>query len=104
MKRAKKPYFFIQEFKKRKNNGFPEPQLLAELISAVELNNWQTIKGAYIVGNQWNFVILEKLEVHKYQYFISEEFNSAKIDDLKIIYKNLLFVKNEVIDMVDAGV
>ena len=96
-----KPYFFIQEFKRKKQNSDPEPQLLAELISAVELNNWKTIKGAFIIGNDWTFVILEKLGKDKYQYFVSEDFNSAKIDDLKSIYKNLLFIKAEVIKMVD---
>ena len=98
------PYFFIQEFKRKKQNSDPESQLLAELISAVELNNWKTIKGAYIMGNWWNFVILKKLGKDKYQYFVSEDFNSAKIDDLKSIYKNLLFIKNEVIKMVDEGI
>ncbi len=97
MKTAQKPYFFIQEFKKGKENSDPEPQLLAELIAGVELNNWQSIKGAYIVGSIWNFVILEKVETNSYKYYVSENFDSSKIDDLKAIYKNLLFVKNEII-------
>ena len=54
---SEKPYFFIQEFKKGQANGYPEAQLLAELVSAVELNDWDTIKGAYIVGASWYFVI-----------------------------------------------
>jgi len=97
---SKKPYFFIQEFKKSKKNDDPQPQLLAELISAVELNDWNTIKGAYIIGENWNFVILERFEKHKYQYFVSRTFNCTNIEDLKGIYKNLLFVKNEIIEMV----
>jgi len=99
---SKKPYFFIQEFKRHEEYGNPRPQLLAELITAVELNDWQFIKGAYITGGHWHFVILEKLELHKYQYFISQNFDSTKIEDLKSIYKNLLFVKNEILAMVDA--
>jgi hypothetical protein len=99
---SKKPYFFIQEFKRHEEYGNPRPQLLAELISAVELNDWRFIKGAYITGENWHFVILEKLERHKYQYFISQQFDSTKIEDLKAIYKNLLFVKNEILAMVDA--
>ncbi len=99
---SKKPYFFIQEFKRNEDYGNPRPQLLAELISAVELNDWQFIKGAYITGGNWHFVILEKLELHKYQYFISQNFDSTKIEDLKSIYKNLLFVKNEILAMVEA--
>ncbi len=100
MKRAKKPYFFIQEFKKSKKPTDPEPQLLAEMISAVELNKTTTMRGAFITGENWNFVILEKLGVDKYQYFISKTFNSMKIDELKGIYINLQFVKNEIIEMV----
>ena len=100
IKRAKKPYFFIQEFKKGKNPTDPEPQLLAEMISAVELNKTKSMRGAFITGENWNFVILEKLGKDKYQYFISKTFNSTKIDELKGIYKNLQFVKNEIIDMV----
>ncbi len=99
---SKKPYFFIQEFKRNEDYGNPRPQLLAELISAVELNDWKFIKGAYITGGNWHFVILEKLERHKYQYFISQQFDSTKIEDLKSIYKNLLFVKNEILAMVEA--
>ncbi len=97
---SKKPYFFIQEFKRNEDYGNPRPQLLAELISAVELNDWKFIKGAYITGGNWHFVILEKLELHKYQYFISQNFDSTKIEDLKLIYKNLLFVKNEILTMI----
>ncbi len=96
---SQKPYFFIQEFKKAQTDGYPEPQLLAELISAVELNNETSIRGAYIVGSIWNFVILEKLGKGKYQYFVSENYDSSKIGDLKGIYKNLVFVKEEIIEM-----
>jgi len=102
--RSTKPYFFIQEFKKGKVNSDPEPQLLAELISAVELNNWKTIRGAFIVGAIWNFVILEKLGENKYQYFVSENFDSTKIEDLKGIYRNLLFVKEEIIEMINQTI
>ncbi len=99
---SKKPYFFIQAFKRNEDFGNPRPQLLAELISAVELNGWKLIKGAYIIGGNWHFAILEKLEYHKYQYFISRNFDSTKIEDLRSIYKNLLFVKNEIIGMIEA--
>jgi hypothetical protein len=64
---SKKPYFFIQEFKKGQTDGYPEPQLLAELISGVELNKQEEMKGAYIVGAFWYFVILKKLGKNKYE-------------------------------------
>ena len=44
-------------------------------------------------GNEIN-TILEKLEKDKYQYFVSRDFNSTNIEDLKDIYRNLLFIKN----------
>jgi len=98
---AEKPYFFIQEFKRVEEYSNPRPQLIAELIAGVELNNEITMKGAYIVGAIWNFVILEKLGKDTYQYFVSENFDSTKINDLKNIYKNLMFVKNEIIEMIE---
>jgi len=96
---AEEPYFFIQEFKKSIKNDDPRPQLLAELISAVELNNFISMKGAYIVGAIWHFVILEKMDTNQYQYFISKLFNATNIKDLKSIYQNLLFVKNKIIQI-----
>ncbi|MCK5521494.1 MAG: hypothetical protein KAI83_00030 [Thiomargarita sp.] len=99
---SEKPYFFIQEFKKGKEAYYPESQLLAELIAGVELNDFKMMKGAYIVGAIWNFVILEKLAENQYQYFISINFDSTKIAELKAIFKNLLFIKNEIFNLVDC--
>ncbi len=98
---SKKPYFFIQEFKKSIKNDDPRPQLIAELIAAIELNNFKIMKGAYIVGAIWNFVIVEKLAENKYQYFISINFDSTKIADLTAIYKILVAVKEEIFKMAD---
>jgi hypothetical protein len=95
--KSKTPYFFIQKFKRNEEYGNPRPQLLAELISAVELNNWQFIKGAYIIGSMWYFVILEKLAKQDYRYYVSTHFDSMRLDDLKAIYQCLLFVKQEII-------
>jgi hypothetical protein len=94
---SEKPYFFIQEFKKGIEPSDPRPQLIAEMISGLEISNSNEMKGAFIVGSIWNFVILEKLGKDKYQYFVSENFDSSKIEDLKNIYKNLIFIKNEVL-------
>lgn len=101
LKYSTKPYFFIQEFKKGKKNSDPEPQLLAEMISGLEISNVNRFKGAYIIGAIWNFVILEKLGDNKYQYFVSANFDSSKIDDLKSIYKNLMFIKREVLEKLE---
>jgi hypothetical protein len=99
---SEQPYFFIQEFKRGKDSSHPEYQLLAELIAGVELNNFKTIKGAYIVRAIWNFVILEKLAEGSYQFFTSINFDSTKIEELKGIYKNLLFIKEEIFKMVES--
>ncbi|SHO80343.1 hypothetical protein MNB_SV-15-241 [hydrothermal vent metagenome] len=92
--KSKEPYFFIQEFKRGEEFSNPRPQLLAEMISAVELNSIKFMRGAYVIGAIWNFVILEKLGENSYQYFVSSNFDSTKIEDLKDIYKNLLFIKS----------
>ncbi len=104
LSQAEKPYFFIQEFKQEKGSSEPEPQLLAELISAVELNNQNIIKGSYIKGSIWRFVILKRLKKHHYEYFVSANFDSSKIEDLKGIFKNLMFVKNEVIETIGRNI
>jgi hypothetical protein len=98
---SKKPYFFIQEFKRGEDYSNPRPELLAELISAIELNEWVEIKGAYIIGGSWHFVILEKLSEKTYQYFISPNFDSTKIEDLQAIYKHLVAVKHEILTMIE---
>ena len=98
--KAEKPYFFIQEFKSNNGDSYVEHQLVTELIAGVELNNWKEIKGCYIKGINWNFVILEKLGKDKYQYFVSKSFDSTDIEKLKDIFRNLLFVKNEIVDIV----
>ncbi|MCP5493170.1 MAG: hypothetical protein H7A23_01310 [Leptospiraceae bacterium] len=96
LRSPKQPYFFIQEFKRAEEYSNPRPQLIAELICAVEINKFTHIKGAYIVGAIWNFVILKKLGDNRYEYYVSENFDSTKIENLKGIYKNLLFVKEEI--------
>jgi len=98
---SKRPYFFIQEFKRSEEYGNPRPQLLAEMISALELNGWSVIKGAYIIGGSWHFVIVEKLAHDVYQYFLSQNFDATKLDDLTQIYKHLLCVKHEILTRID---
>jgi len=90
----KTPYFFIQEFKKTKISSLPLPQLLAEMIVALELNSTNSIFGAYIIGKRWDFVYLEKIEKNSYKYSISESLDSFKFSDLQTIYKNLQAVKS----------
>ncbi len=91
---VEEPYFFIQEYKKSINpSGNPEYQLIAGMITAMELNKKNKIYGSFIVGRIWQFVILEKLENGNYEYFVSYTFDSLRFQDLKQIYKNLQGVK-----------
>jgi len=88
-----KPYFFIQEFKPSKPDRDPEIQLLAEMLVAIEKNNSTILRGSYIIGRNWYFVILEKISENSYEYFVSKQFDSLELDALKQIYINLQAVK-----------
>jgi len=93
-----KPYFFIQEFKQA-SATFPEDQLLAEMIVALKINSNDSIKGAYIIGSVWTFVILEKQQEDKYKYFISKKYDAIEFEDLQQIYQNLQYVKQELLEI-----
>ncbi len=88
-----KPYFFIQEFKQTKHSVDAHHQLLAEMLVALALNKTNLIRGAFIVGRNWNFMILEKIAENSYQYFISKSLDSLDFDGLKQIYICLQAVK-----------
>ncbi len=91
----KNPFFFIQAFKKSFKASNPIGQILAEMMVAIELNkNNNLMRGAFIYGSIWQFIVLEKVENLSYKYAISESFDSFKLIDLKKIYKNLIAVKN----------
>ena len=78
------PYFFLQELKKRKKStNDPEGQMLAAMLVSQKLNNdGKPIYGAYQVGRNWIFTILEDKNYH-----ISEQYDVAKPERLtQIIY------------------
>ncbi len=91
----RKPYFFIQEFKPSIPDKDPRVQLLAELLVATEKNKTAIMRGGYIVGRIWFFVILEKLAENKFEYVISKSFDSLDLEDLKQIYIILQAVKHK---------
>jgi len=93
IKEPQRPYFFIQEFKKSKAKVDPEDQLLAELLVAIELTQTTIMRGAYIMGKAWNFVILEKQKNGQYEYYVSKIFDNTWLEDLKQIYINLQAIK-----------
>ncbi len=92
---AKKPYFFIQEFKPSVPDRNPEVQLLAELLIAVEKNKTNIMRGGYIIGRNWSFVILEKIGENQFEYAVSKQFDSLDLPDLKEIYVILQAVKHK---------
>ena len=87
------PYFFLQEFKRSFSDKNPEFQILAGMLAAIELNKSIQSQGVFVVGEDWYFIILQKLQAGNYEYFVSESFDCLKIQDLKQIYINLQAVK-----------
>jgi hypothetical protein len=75
----KLPYFFLQEFKRRKRTqNDPEGQMLAAMLIAQHLNNdYKPIYGAWLTGSFWEFAILEGKT-----YYSSYTFNSVEHNDL----------------------
>jgi hypothetical protein len=74
-----KPYFFLQEFKKKRGEkNDPEGQLLtAMLIAQAQNNDQKPIYGGYLFGTVWNFATL-----HDNHYCVSRELNATHRDDL----------------------
>jgi hypothetical protein len=84
------PYFFLQEFKKRKkNDDDAEGQMLAAMLVAQAVNaNEQPIYGAFLQGRIWQFATL-----HENNYCVSDIFDAAKVSDLHQIFFALLHLK-----------
>ena len=86
-----KPYFFLQEFKKKRGEkNDPEGQLLtAMLIAQAKNNDQKPIYGGYLFGTVWNFATLMGN-----QYCISREYNATRRDDLLQIINILRKIKD----------
>jgi hypothetical protein len=93
----KKPYFFLQEFKRSKgDSNDPEGQMLGAMLLAQTMNNDDnSVYGSWLVGNIWYFAILQGK-----QYCMSQAFDALnKVDLMKIIYvlsklKKLILERN----------
>ena len=82
--RPKRPYFFLQEYKKGKGDDKdPEAQMLAAmLIAQFQNNDGLPLYGSYIIGSHWYFTILVGE-----QYCSSREFDADDRNDLiQVIY------------------
>jgi hypothetical protein len=72
------PYFFLQAFKKQKQNEDAEGQmLLAMLISQHKNANGKPIYGCYIQGKNWVFTTL-----HDKNYCVSRQYDATQKADL----------------------
>lgn len=87
------PYFFVQEFKPSQVGKRVDDQLFAELIAAMTINDTNIMRGCYVIGQNWRFVIMEKDQNNNYFAHISKQFDSLELDSLKQIYKYLQIVK-----------
>ena len=79
--KPKKPYFFLQEFKKSKNAIDAEGQVLtAMLIPQHQNNNNNPIYGCWLQGKMWNFCTLN----HK-KFCVSRSYDASQKPDLQNI-------------------
>ena len=88
--------FFIQEFKPAESKSSPQIQLVAEMLIALQQQELTFLRGAYIVGQLWYFVHLERQQ-ESYRYYVSPAFDSLKLPELVGLYQALLFVKGELV-------
>jgi hypothetical protein len=88
------PYFFLQELKKgKKSTNDPEAQMLSAMLASQKINNDEMpIYGAYQVGRNWIFGILEGKNYH-----ISPQYDVANPEELKAIIYILKKVKDLVL-------
>ncbi|OQX99986.1 MAG: hypothetical protein B6I24_01070 [Bacteroidetes bacterium 4572_128] len=92
-RKPKKPFFFLQEFKKQKTASDPMSQLIAQMSVAIEINKTNKMYGVYNIGRFWFFVVLEKITDNKYKYHESKAFDCLEFEHLKKIYTNLKAIK-----------
>lgn len=92
------PMFAFTEYKRALDpSGDPVAQTLAALLVGQTLNsNEHPLYGAYVVGGEWYFMVLEGKE-----YTISKSF-SALDDDLFDIFRILRALKQIIIDLTNG--
>ena len=79
--KPKKPYFFLQEFKKSKNATDAEGQVLTAMLIAQHQNdNGKPIYGCWLQGKMWNFCTLNDKK-----YCVSRTYDASQKPDLQNI-------------------
>jgi len=89
--KPKKPFFFIQEYKRTKmGDSDPLGQLLIAMLVAQKNNEASfPILGTYIIGKDWYFVLLNDKK-----YTVSKPYQALAKEDLMGIVAMLFEVKN----------
>jgi hypothetical protein len=84
------PYFAFAKYKRQRDpHGDPAGQVLAAMLVGQTLNtNQSPVYGAYVVGREWYFMVLETK-----QYAISQGHNALQRDDLIDIFRILKALK-----------
>ncbi len=100
--KPKNPYFFLQEFKKQKqqqdNGNDAEGQMLAAmLIAQFENNNNFPVYGSYLQGKFWHFTVL-----HHQKYCVSHSFDATNKNDLNQIIYILQNIKNLILRQING--
>jgi len=69
------PYFCFHEYKQQTDpNGNPQTQLLGAMFAAQELNNNEKpIYGIYVVGYDWQFVVLKGTEWCESKKYVADD-------------------------------
>jgi hypothetical protein len=90
------PFFAFAEYKRQRDpNGDPAGQALAAMLVGQTLNgNQHPVYGAYVVGREWYFMVLE--DTH---YAISHGHNALQTDELSDILRILKTLKEIIIKL-----
>jgi hypothetical protein len=88
------PVFFIQEFKPAFTNKSPEVQLVAEMLVAFQSSSSAEMRGAYVTGSIWKFVLMRRFE-NKFVYYVSQSLDCLRHDDATQIYTTLQTLRQQ---------
>jgi hypothetical protein len=92
--RPKKPYFFLQEFKRSLGDDHdPEGQMLAAMILSQELNNdGKPLYGCWLQGKVWNFTTLIGRD-----YCVSRLYDATDMADVE----HIVFILRKLKDLIE---
>ncbi len=89
----KKPYFFLQEYKKAKGAPDAEGQMLVAMLLAQQQNaNNKPMYGCWLQGKNWVFTTL-----HQKKYCVSQQYDATNKADLMVIMTMLFNLKKTIL-------